>query len=162
MGLSIHYRGRISNVDRIVELRRYLYQFAKQVEWQRLDLTGLDDSRMLEIILYPPGGCEPVFFLFDSQGYLRPPDAPRAGERNEPLWCSVETAYGPLDAHVQIVELLRQIQREFIPGLEVADETGYWETENLEKLRSARRRLRRRGIGPFRSEPRFVRISRLA
>lgn len=136
MSVSIHYRGGVAEPNRIRELRDYLIDFADQANWECLNLTGQDESEILEIILYPPGHCEPVFFLFDTEGRLHPPYAYQDAENA--LWCSVKTEYGPVEAHVQIVELLRQIQRQFIPQLEVSDEGRYWETANLDHLQWAR------------------------
>jgi len=121
---------------RFRELRRDLLEFAERLKWEFLDLTGPDESQILEIILYPPGGSEPVFFLFDSEGWLHPPYELEGEEGGQSLWCSVKTQYGPLAAHVQIVELLRHVQREYIPDLQVSDERHYWETENVESFRN--------------------------
>jgi len=123
---------------RIGELRRHLIQFSEQAEWECLNLTGQDESRILEMILFPPGHCEPVFFLLDSQGRLHPAYEFDNDGEEQACWCSVKTQYGPLEAHIQIAELMRQIQREYMPDLEVTDEGGYWETESVERLRSAR------------------------
>ncbi len=138
MGVSIHYKGRIAHPAPLQQLRRDLLRFAERVHWEYLDLTGPDESQILEIILYPPGECEPVFFLIDSEGRLHPPYEVEAEEGDDSLWCSVKTQYGPLEAHVRIVELLKQIQHDYAPGLEISDEGSYWETGNLETLRSAR------------------------
>jgi len=139
MSLAIQYKGQISNPTRIEFLRRALLRFAEEVRWGRLDLTGVNDSRILEVIVYPPEQCEPVFFLFDSQGRLQPPDNLETEESREPPWCSVKTHDGPVEAHVQITRLLRHIQRHYIPELAVSDQGSYWETDSIETLRSARR-----------------------
>ena len=143
MRSSICYKGRISDPGRIQGLRRDLRRFADQVNWERLDLTGQDESEILEMILYPPGPCEPVFFLFDSQGRLHPPYSYQADAKgaDDPGWCSVKTQDGTLEAHVQVVELLSRIQRDYIPDLEVSDEGSYWEMGDLDSLRSARELL---------------------
>jgi hypothetical protein len=143
MGISIHYKGRIGNPARVDDLRRDLVRFAAEAKWECLDLSGQDEFEILEMILYPPGPCEPVFFLFDSQGRLHPPYSYQADAKgaDDPGWCSVKTQDGPLEAHVQVVELLSRIQRDYIPDLEVSDEGSYWEMEDLDSLRSARELL---------------------
>jgi len=118
MGASIYYRGRLADPGRFQELRHDLLQFADRVKWEFLDLTGPDESIFLEIILYPPGQCEPVFFLFDSEGRLHPAYQVDAGDEAS-WWCCVKTQYGPVEAHVRILELLRHIQQHYIPDLEV-------------------------------------------
>ncbi|RPJ50745.1 MAG: hypothetical protein EHM23_34985 [Acidobacteria bacterium] len=136
MGVSIHYRGQIADQSRFQDLRGCLLQFADRAGWEYLDLTGPAESEILEIILYPPGDSEPVSFLFDTHGRLHPPYEEEV-EGEECVWCSVKTQGGPLEAHVQIVELLKVIQRDYMPSLEVMDEGSYWETQNLESLRAA-------------------------
>jgi hypothetical protein len=137
MAVSIRYRGCLADLTRVSQLRHLLLEFADQANWQSLNLTGQDESHVLEIVLYPPGHCEPVFFLFDAQGRLHPPFDGRA-DRTDALWCSVKTEHGPPEAHIQIVDLLGRIRRNYIPDLEVRDEAEYWETRNIDRLYAAR------------------------
>jgi hypothetical protein len=141
MGVSIHYKGRIGDPSRIADLRRHLLRFADTANWECLDLTQPENPQIVEMIISPPEACEPVFLLFDSQGRLHAPSELAPEGDSESLWCSVKTQDGPLDAHVLIVELLRQIKRDYLPDLEVWDEGRYWETENIETLRAARELL---------------------
>lgn len=134
MGVSIHYKGRIADPSRIVDLRGDLRRFAAEKQWELLDLTGQDESEILEIFVYPPEHSEPLCFLFNRDGRLHPPFE---FEGAESAWCSVKTQYGPLEAHVGIVELLRRLRHSYIPDLEVVDEGAYWETEDMQRLRSA-------------------------
>ena len=140
MGVSIHYKGQM-DPSRIADLRRHLLRFADQADWECLDLTQPDNPQIVEMIISPPEAYEPVFLLFDSQGRLHAPSELDPEGDSESFWCSVKTQDGPLEAHVLIVELLRHIKREYMPGLEVWDEGRYWETENVETLRAARELL---------------------
>ncbi len=120
MRSSIRYKGRISDPVRIQGLRRDLRRFADQVRWERLDLTGQNESQILEVLLYPPGESEPVFFLFDSGGRLHPPYSYQAdAQADESRWCSVKMQCAPSEAKARIVELLRHIQRHYMPDLQI-------------------------------------------
>ena len=53
-------------------------------------------------------------------------EAAENGELPEPPWCFVKTQFGPVEAHVALVELLTCVKHEFIPNLEIRDEGDYY------------------------------------
>ncbi len=136
MGVSIHYRGHCSP-DRIQELYQDLIALATTSGWKNQDFTSQADTDVVAIVLYPHKECDPIYFLFDSEGRLHPPRVEN-GENPESSWCFVKTQYAPIETHVAVVDLLRYILNRYMPGLEVIDEGGYWETGDIEALQAAR------------------------
>jgi hypothetical protein len=67
-------------------------------------------------------------------GLFQIEDAER-GALSEKPWCWVKTQFGPIEGHVALVELLTGLKKEFIPDLEVMDESGYWEHRDVVVLR---------------------------
>ena len=143
MGVTVHYRGTIDDPDRIEDLEDRLVDFAldsgADVQiWRTASST--DSSRVVRgVILNLVPGQEPTSLLFSPEGWLIPltdiEDA-ELGRLNEPPWCFVKTQFGSVEGHVQLVELLEALKREFIGGLEVADEGQYWETRDIAGLRA--------------------------
>lgn len=145
MGISIHFSGQIDRLKEIDRLVEELADIAKSIGWasQRIN-EGEPDPDFRGIIVNPEGDCEPLVFLFDRQGRLRglmdlltAPAEP--GE--ETFSTSTKTQFAETQTHVWIVGLLRYLKRRYIQDLSVKDEGGYWETEDLGKLREKKRFL---------------------
>jgi hypothetical protein len=151
MGVSIHYRGGLENVDQLPELRDKLMGIASSIGWQ---CRVLDDDwsvpakAVLEhsgksaeikghlglkgIQLKPPGECEALDFFFDSKGYLLSPMnvilVQEGALALDDAWISVKTQFLSAEMHVMIIGLLKCIKEHYLPNLEVKDEGEYWET----------------------------------
>jgi len=48
---------------------------------------------------------------------------------------STKTQFLPIETHAWIIGLLRYLKKHYLSDLNVRDEGGYWETENLETLK---------------------------
>ncbi|MBN4065894.1 hypothetical protein JYT51_01015 [Candidatus Amoebophilus asiaticus] len=160
MGLTIHYRGQLADVNQISKITEELTDITESMgwEWNSLDkdfaepLTAriVNDTENLssEIIghlplkgisLKPHSNCEPVYFYFDSDGNIRTPVCMiliNEGKiKPENNWVSVKTQFAPPEVHITICKLFRYIKNKYIPNLEVHDEGSYWESGNADILK---------------------------
>jgi hypothetical protein len=145
MGITIAYRGRLADLERVEDFEDRLLDFALEVgglaQIWRSHADG-DPGRMVRgVLLNLAPGQEPASLLLSPEGWLIGladiADAER-GRLPEPPWRFTKTQFGPLEAHVALVEMFAVLRGEFLADLEVSDEGGYWETRNLAEL--ARRR----------------------
>lgn len=145
MGVTIHYRGRIKDLDlvetledRIVDVALELGGFARIWRSQSDKKPG----RIVRgVMLDLAPGLEPVSLLIGPDGRLVPLHAiedAEEGRLDEAPWVFVKTQFGAIEAHVALVGLLDALRKEFFPDLEVRDEGGYWETRDLAALREKR------------------------
>ena len=142
MGITVHYRGSIPDLERIEDFEDRVLDLVLEIGgeariWRSACET--DPSRMVRgLIIDLAPGQEPTCFLFSPEGWLiRLFEIEEAedGKLTEQPYCWVKTQFGPIEGHVALVELLRAIKVEFIPNLEVMDEGDYWETRDLDNLR---------------------------
>jgi hypothetical protein len=158
MGVSIHYRGRVADIQNIKTICDELAAIADRMDWPytRLDedwsqsadatievaeqgsqVTGHLPLKGIVLTLNPK--CETLGFLFDSNGNLRDPIS-MVNIREETLkpedaWISVKTQYAGPQTHIWIIGLLKYLKKFHLPDLEVQDEGAYWETGNFEILK---------------------------
>ena len=158
MGVSIHYRGRVADIQNIKNICDELAAIADRMNWSctRLDedwsqaadaaievtqqgsqITG--HLPLKGIALTPHSKCESLQFFFDANGYLRDPISfvDRTEETLKPkeYWISVKTQYAGPETHIWIIGLLKYLKKLHLPDLEVQDEGEYWETGNFEILK---------------------------
>ena len=170
MGITIAYRGRLADLARVEDFEDRLLDLALEVGglaqiWRTH--AADDPGRMVRgVILNLAPGQEAVSLLLSPEGWLiglADIEDAECGRLTGPPWCFVKTQFGPLEGHVALVELLAALQREFLPDLEVSDESGYYATRDLAAL--ARQRglvqgaidglaegLRRHGLSPEAAE----------
>lgn len=141
MGVTIHYYGHAASEEAVQRILEIAEQFAIRKEWwrHRRDCDGKllrfsgegDDIEVIEyegrvrgiaIIVEP--GQETVRFEFDDDLYMQ--------------WFT-KTQSMRLESHVEIVELLREIEPH-MRDLVVVDEGGYWETSDRTRLHELRER----------------------
>src|SRR5439155_4825679 len=135
-----------------------------------------DPQRVVRgIILNLAPGQESISVLLSPEGWLISlSDVHDAefGRLTEPPWCFIKTQFDPVEGHVALVEMLAALRREFVPDLEVSDESGYWETRDLAELvrrRSLMREaidgitegLRRHGLSPEAAEDPEILLRRI-
>lgn len=142
MGITVHYRGRIADLDRVEDFEDRVLDLAVALQgsariWRSCPKD--DNQRMVRgLILDLAPGQESTSLLISPEGWLigliEIEDAEQRRIAEAP-WCFVKTQFGPIEGHVALVELLRAIKREFAPDLEVSDEGGYYETGDLAELR---------------------------
>ncbi len=141
MGVTIHYSGRLADLTRIEDFEDRLIDFALEIGglakiWRTWD----DDNpaRMVRgVILDLAPGQDSTSLLVSPEGWLinltEIEDAENGRLKEQP-WCFVKTQFGPVEGHVALVEMFAALKQEFLPGLEVLDEGGYWETRDLAEL----------------------------
>jgi hypothetical protein len=141
MGVTVFYRGRIDDLERIEDFEDRVLDVALEIGsaaqvWRSVSRD--DPNRVVRgLIVNLAPGQETTSLLISPEGWLIPlmqiEDAENA-PFEEPPWCWVKTQFGPVEGHVALVELLRALKSEFISNLEVNDEGGYWETRDIAAL----------------------------
>jgi hypothetical protein len=158
MGVTMHYRGRLSDVGQVDALCEELADIAKAMGWQS---TRLDDDweqppdarlrhtpqgacidghlGLKGIQIEPTEDSESLPFFFDAQGNLRSPMAVilllDGTLEPEQAWISVKTQFASAELHVWIIGLLKYLKKRYLHDLEVSDEGQYWETGDIRILR---------------------------
>lgn len=157
MGVTIHYRGRLTDIQDINPLCNELAMVAEKMGWTftRLDEDWSKPAKatievtrrgshivghlpLKGIQLTPHPKCEALQFYFDSDGSLCGPVSmvmiSEGTLKPEDVWVSVKTQFAGPETHIWIVGLLKYLKEHYIMDLEVNDEGEYWETGNLETL----------------------------
>jgi hypothetical protein len=141
MGISIHYKGTLTDQNKIDRLRDELIDISKVMNWEYI-LVEPDES---DINTHPPiygillnmkNGCEPLSFIFDKSGRICSRISLMDYDESDKnlLGESIKTQYGSVDEHIRIIKLLRYIKKVYINDLEVYDEGEYWENSNKDRL----------------------------
>ena len=141
MGITIHYRGAIADLDRIEDFEDRVLDLALELGGQAhiwRTAADKDPSRVVRgVILELCPGQETTSLLVSPEGWLiglcEIEDAEN-GKLGEMPWCFVKTQFGTLEGHVALVEMFAALKAEFFPDLEVQDEGGYWETRDVNAL----------------------------
>jgi hypothetical protein len=145
MGVTIFYRGSVTDLDRIEDFEDRALDLALELDGQARIWRTCDDHDRQRLVrgvvlnLYP--GQEPTSLLIAPEGWLINLSEIEEAEKGElagPPWCFVKTQFGPLEGHVALIEMLAALKREFFLNLEVRDEGEYWETRNLATLAAKR------------------------
>lgn len=141
MGITIHYRGTINDLDRIEEFEDRVIDMALEIGagvriWR--STSDHDRSRVVRgLILDVVPGQDTSSLLVSPEGWLVPLVAIEEAENGTlcgPPDCFVKTQYGAIEGHVALVELLSYMQKEFFLDLEVDDEGDYWTSRDLARL----------------------------
>jgi len=158
MGITIHYRGKIDDIEKISKLVEDLEDFAIELGWesQRIDedwskpntaavsiegdlarITG--HAPLKGIILSPHKYCEPLAFTFNPDGYLigfmGMTLIAEGKSTPEESVMGTKTQFAPIEVHITIIKLSQYIKKRYIPNLEVVDDGGYWETGDMTELK---------------------------
>lgn len=149
MGVSISWNGAQPDAglrSRALEAARSL---ATDMEWgitpidldprghARLGTRNIENPRLHGLALVPHFACEPVHVVFlEGDGDLVDAYVQREGEGRlslsaEPL---AKTQFAGAAAHEEICDLLRMLADDFVPGLRVDDETGFYDDRDRERL----------------------------
>jgi hypothetical protein len=150
MGITVAYRGRLADLTRIEDFEDRLLDLAREVGGQaQIWRSHADDNpqRMVRgVILNLAPGLETTSMLVSPEGWLiglMDIEDAEQGRLTEPPWCFTKTQFGPLEGHVALVEMLAALQREFVPDLEVSDDSGYWKTRDLAELARKHSQMKR-------------------
>jgi len=164
MGVTIHYRGKMDDPERVQDLQRELADIAKSMGWEHSllddDWTVPPDAALVHeqglatiighlglkgISLLPGDDGEPLSFFIDATGRIRSiMDMILQGEdRTAPdnAWVSMKTQFLSPDSHAWIVGLLKYLQKRYFSDLQVNDEGGFWETGDRATLEAKMRLL---------------------
>ena len=140
MGITIHYRGRIRDINLIDEFCDELIDIAKTMDWKSSDLIYDEEDKIKGVSVTPHKDSESLSFFFNIEdGCLRnimnvitkEPYNPKELE-----WDFIKTQFAPPEVHVTVVKLLQYIKEKYMPDLEVVDEGDYWETGDENVLRN--------------------------
>jgi hypothetical protein len=143
MGLSIHYSGTIKDRSLVPKLGAEMKDICESLGWD-YHYFEADAKDSLEGVYFAPEECEPLFLTFTPEGRLLSPISQitremlvQNGLDPELIYTiSTKTQYAGIDAHVAIIKLLRYISEKYFIHFEMNDEGGYWETNDLELLKS--------------------------
>ncbi len=142
MGLTIHYRGTIDDLqqteafeDRVLDLtfslggRASVWRSFADHDRQRV-VRGLfiemePGQETLSLLISPEGHLTPGFQIEDAE----------SSAFDEPPYCMIKTQFGSIYGHIAIVHLLDAIRQRFCANLEVYDEGEYYQTRDINVLR---------------------------
>ena len=157
MGITIHYRGKIDDIQQVIPLRDELIDIAETMKWpyQVLDdnweepvtakWESLGDKQEITgnlglkgVDFHPHPDSERAAFYFDKDGnvldfmnvILIQEGHFKLGE----IGPSIKTQFAPPDIHMAVIKLLKYIKKQYISDLTVVDEGSYWETESKDVL----------------------------
>lgn len=157
MGITIHFSGRLNDLQEVHALMDDLIDISKTMQWEwnsldedwskpasaklsvsgtRAEITGHLGLKGVLINIHPD--CEPLQLYFDSKGYLQTPISMvlllEGKLKPGKPYTSVKTQFAPPDIHIAIINLLKFLKNRYISDLEVYDEGDYWETGDRELL----------------------------
>ena len=160
MGLSIHYRGSLTDKRAIYQLMDEVEDIARAMKWKYVILDEDWSQRPTANLDQADGGgigivgklalkgisfrvhpeCEWVYLFFNASCVVSSPvQVAMSASEGYPAhaqWQSVKTQFAGPDAHVAIIRLFRYLKGKYLHDLEVTDEGEYWETGDYEKLKS--------------------------
>ena len=141
MGLSIHYKGRISDPKKLPELIEEIIDVARLHQWEyhvfNDDLpidntTNESQEENLQGICFTPPGCETVFFFFRPDGQMSAPmqltleELQKHDISEECLdYISVKTQYAGFEIHKILINLFRHISEKYLTEFTMSDESEY-------------------------------------
>jgi hypothetical protein len=156
MGLSIHYRGQIRDYAHIEDLIIEVEDICKSLEWdyhiRKKKSNANNEAHLsnpdfinytienLKGISFTPKECETVSIIFFPSGILCSPaklifNNPATNDLMVET-VSVKTQYAGIDVHLTVLKLLQYLKDKYFSFFELNDEGMYWETKDIEVLKS--------------------------
>ncbi|SRR6056297_113018 len=158
MGITIHYRGRIDNIEDVDRLSSEIKEFADILDWDikewnenwhlpnsaalqkegdRLKISGHVPIRGVSVI--PHADCEPLFLTFNKDGTLASSInmvmMADDGIETDRVWLSTKTQFASAEIHASLIKLLRFVKSKYISNLEVHDDGRFWASEDMTMLK---------------------------
>jgi len=135
MSVTIHYRGKLDQLSRVEDLEDRVLELALAMGgtgrvW-RSTAGGAPERMFRGIVLNLVPGQEATSLIISPEGWLLGlHDLEVAGLRglSSPPWVQVKTGLGSMEGHVALIEMFRELKRQFVSDLDVQDETGYWDS----------------------------------
>ena len=123
MGVTVHYRGRFADMDRIEDFEdrvlALVLELGGRAEIWR-STADHDPQRMVRgVLAHLHPGQETTSLLISPEGWLVPffqIEEAEEGTIAEPPWCFVKTQFGPVESHVALVEMLIRLAGDFQIG----------------------------------------------
>ena len=160
MGLSIHYRGALTDKRAVYHLIDEVEDIAKAMKWKYKVLdqdwsqrpTATFDSiagggvsivgelalKGISFQVHPK--CEWIHLVFNASCVISSPvQVAMSASEGYPAhaqWLSVKTQFAGPEAHIAIIRLLQYLKGKYLHDLEVTDEGDYWETGNYDTLKA--------------------------
>src|SRR5258706_16433411 len=116
MGLSIHYKGRIKDVNLIPKLVDEVQDICTSLQWN----YHLFDDELVKGICFSPPECEPLFVTFTKDGVLCSPILLQY-DIHPATTISVKTQFAGIDAHKAVIKLLRHLKANYFSEFELND-----------------------------------------
>jgi hypothetical protein len=160
MRVTLRYSGTLGDLSKLDRLREDFQDIAAAHLWpvDTMDRESQPRERGgrtlapplalagLKVIVHPQ--TDPLWLTFDETGVLTrlgsyplgqatfqgAPRVQRLGFLHQSQ-ASIQTSIGGSELHATVVGLLDYLKRAYVADLQVADETGYWETRDLAALR---------------------------
>lgn len=141
MGVTIHYRGTLDDVDQIETLEDrvldLVYSLGGRAQIWR-SFADHDSSRVVRgLMIELEPGQDTFSLLFSPEGHLTPLFQIEEAEQaafDEPPYCFVKTQFGSLQGHIAIVHLLDALRQQYCSNLYVSDEGEYFENRDVNRL----------------------------
>jgi hypothetical protein len=158
MGLSIHYRGTLTDKRQSAALLSELEDIGQSMHWPTQVLDGhwdrkpdarlernsagvpaiVGDSGLKGIILNIHQDSAPLYFCFSASGVLTSPLQVAVSAADDyavtPNWIAVNTQPAGPEIHAAVISLLHYLQEKYLHDLEVEDESGYWESRDYQDV----------------------------
>jgi hypothetical protein len=157
MGITIHYKGKLKNLEMLSHFMEELVDISRIMNWhwQVLDedwsrpstaqllvseegatITGHLGLKGISIDVHPD--CESLALFFMAEGILAMPMSVvmynEGSIAKNNVWNFIKTQFAPPDVHISIIKLLKYLKKRYIPDLDVMDEGGYWDNEDKASL----------------------------
>lgn len=152
MGLSIHYRGRISNPLLLPTLIEEIEDIANIYNWKYViyerhfpeNTYGKPEyNQNVYGISFTPPECETISISFLSNGrmsssaHLKFFGKTDTTAESEYLYLlSAKTQYAGIMVHQFIIQLFRYLNKKYFADFTMKDEGGFWETNDEAVLKS--------------------------
>lgn len=162
MPVTIHYNGKLDNRARLADLLDAARLYCAEQRWMYRDIeesivgyvervsagddgaeagetirVPIDDS-VEGILITPHLKADPLWFTFNHAGYLvsyMPLNEP--DEYWERASLLVDTQSAGVATHIAICEFLQHLRDNYMPGLNVYDETNYFESGDIVRAERA-------------------------
>jgi len=151
---AIHYNGKLENRARLADLLDAARTFCADQRWGYLDVderiigiversdgdaseTVPIDATMLGILITVDSQADPVCLTFNDANELAYYTPLGENEYWEIKSFTTGTRFKSVEQHVAVCELLHEIHDDYMPGLNVYDEGGYYESGDASQLESS-------------------------
>lgn len=138
MGVTIHFEGRIKDVDSLKDCLALARRFSEKHNWP---VKSIDASRVVLQRVRDEQDCDYIGPVMGLEIYPHDDSEPIRLEFDKDLFVQefTKTQFAPIEVHVQIVELMRRLAP-FFENLRIEDEGEYFESGDLTALGNHRHR----------------------